>query len=79
MLEVGAKIAAQAFGRADNSRGNLIYCLFGFLSVAFRDACIVNATEQTKSPCSGHATEQAKSRTDIINECDDLVYEKIGE
>ena len=38
-----------------------------------------HATEQAKSPRSGHATEQAMSLDDIIGECADVVFAKIEE
>ena len=38
-----------------------------------------HATEQAKSPRSGHATEPAMSLDDIIDECAGVVFAKIEE
>ena len=53
--------------------------LVQFLSRAVQDAMTIHATEQAKSPRSGHATEQAMSLDDIIDECADVVFATIEE
>ena len=53
--------------------------LVQFLSRAVQDAMTSHATEQAKSPRSGHATEQAMSLDDITDECADVVFAKIEE
>ena len=65
--------------RVDNTIETLCLHLLQFLSHALQDVWICHATEQAESSSSGHATERAKSLTDIAEECDDMVFATIEE
>ena len=72
------RIAAQR-NQDNNSMENLCDNLVQFPSRALQGAMTSHATEQVKSPRSGHATGQAMSLDDIIDECADVVFAKIEE
>ena len=75
------RIATQR-NRDDNSMENMCDNLLRFLSRALQDFLQRREAlylKYAKSPRSGHAIEQAKSREDIINECDGMVSATIEE
>ena len=72
------EIAAQE-DRANNSMENLCHALLQFVSGVLQEAQIYHNRKQATRSRSSHATQQAKRRITIAENCDAMVEEKIVE